>query len=184
MLRNPRTPLETRLADRTAKTDTCWLWQGAKTPKGYGLISLGSHPTKDYPINGYTHRIAFELAYGPIPDGLLVLHTCDTPLCCRNDDDGWYEINGVLRPRRGHLWIGTSAENTADMIAKGRQATGSRWQSRGNADTRLTEESVREIRRRHALGGVTYGELASAFGVNRKLIGCIIHRKTWKHVVD
>jgi hypothetical protein len=51
------------------------------------------------------HRFAWIEANGPVPAGLHVLHTCDNPLC--------------VRP--SHLWLGTQAENLADMTAKGRR---------------------------------------------------------------
>jgi hypothetical protein len=50
------------------------------------------------------HRFAWELAYGPIPDGLWVLHHCDNPPCVNID----------------HLYLGTVKDNTADMMRRGR----------------------------------------------------------------
>lgn len=53
---------------------------------------------------GYAHRLAWVQAYGPIPDGLSVLHTCDTRACVNPE----------------HLFLGTHKDNTLDMVAKGR----------------------------------------------------------------
>lgn len=113
-------PLETRLWNRVTKTNICWLWNGGCSSDGYGCITTTRPEHRSIRV----HRLAFELAYGVIPDGMVVCHACDDPLCVRNDDEGWYEINGVLRPQRGHLWIGTPAENSADMANKGRSAIG------------------------------------------------------------
>lgn len=82
---------------RVSKTDSCWLWTGAKTSAGYPAMSIG-HVTK------LAHRFSYELANGPIPKGQLVLHSCDTPLCVRPD----------------HLSLGTDADNVADKVRKGR----------------------------------------------------------------
>lgn len=64
---------------RVRKTDTCWLWQGTGTPKGYGQFT---------PAGGkrlYVHRLSFELANGPIADGLTVDHLCRNRACVRPD---------------------------------------------------------------------------------------------------
>jgi hypothetical protein len=127
---------------------------------------------------------------------MIVCHACDNRACVRNDDEGWYEINGVLRPRRGHLWLGTNAENSADMVRKKRQNAqcGDRnWKRahperipRGEAvgTAILTEDMVREIRRRHVRGKVTYCMLAEEFGVSPGAIGDIVRRTNWGHIAD
>jgi hypothetical protein len=75
----------------------CLEWIGCRLPKGYGQIRVSGK-------TAMTHRQAWELAHGPIPDGLNVLHHCDNPPCC-----------DVL-----HLFLGTQAENNADRALKGR----------------------------------------------------------------
>jgi hypothetical protein len=117
-----RIPFETYLAQCTVDANGCWLWSGTRTPSGYGQLLVGGERGKTQ----RAHRVAFETAYGPIPDGLLVLHTCDNRACVRNDDVGWYEVNGILLPRRGHLFLGTQQDNMNDKVAKGRQAIGDR----------------------------------------------------------
>lgn len=75
----------------------CWVWQGSFSRSGYGIFF--SHQ------NAYrAHRVAFIITHGPIPEDKLICHTCDNPSCVNPE----------------HLWIGSSQENTHDMIKKGR----------------------------------------------------------------
>lgn len=99
------TSVAERLAARLVRMPTgCLEWTGPRLPAGYGHLN----------VNGefvYTHRLAWSLVHGPIPDGMYVCHRCDNPPCC--------EIT--------HLWIGTPSNNSADRNAKGRH--GNRKQS-------------------------------------------------------
>ena len=107
------------------------------------------------------HRLAWELANGPIPVGLHVLHRCDNP--------------GCVRP--AHLFLGTNADNCRDKALKGRSLRGER-----NAKAKLTEADVREIRR---LGPtVAKAEIAQRFGITRQQVVHILSRAQWKHVRD
>jgi len=86
----------------------CLEWTGS-TVRDYGRIG----------VNGrlmLTHRLAWELANGPIPDGLFVCHHCDNPPCAQTDPTEGYP--------EGHLFLGTEADNAADMVAKGRHDNG------------------------------------------------------------
>ncbi len=75
----------------------CHVWMGNRDNGGYGRMSIG-------PGVRAAHRIAWELANGPIPEGMLVLHTCDNPACCNPE----------------HLKLGTQGENMRDRIKRGR----------------------------------------------------------------
>lgn len=95
--------------------DECWPWIGKSRNAGYGYIGRGGR--RDGKI--ISSRAAWEVTYGPIPDGVghhgtVVMHTCDNRLCCN--------------PK--HLRLGTQAENVADMDAKGRRVFVSGWPTR------------------------------------------------------
>lgn len=174
--------------------DGCW-------PRPYGLDPSGYARFWDGQRQNTAHRFAFELAYGPAPDGLFVLHTCDNPTCVRNDDEGWYEVNGVLCPRRGHLFLGTPQENTADMVSKGREGftytarpelipRGDEHYTRKHPElvrqgeqwthAKLTDEQVRTIRERYAAGERGY-KLAAEFGVSKAQVSRIVNRVDRRH---
>lgn len=114
----------------------------------------------------YVHRKAWEDVHGPIPAGMIVLHTCDNQSC-------------VLVK---HLRVGTYADNTADMISKGR---GSRPTLRGSdhPHAKLTELDVVAIREAIASGEVQT-RIAERFGVSSTAITGIKLGKTWTHVVQ
>lgn len=71
--------LALRLWSRVDKQSVdCWIWKGAKTDKGYGLINIAGHCTT-------AHRLAYEITYGPVPEGLTVDHLCFNTSCIRPD---------------------------------------------------------------------------------------------------
>jgi hypothetical protein len=105
--------LSERLWAKVDKSEGCWLWQGATAGEdNYGYI-LG----EDSKTLIRAHRAAWLVTFGPIPDGLFVLHKCDTPLCVCPD----------------HLFLGTHLENMADRDAKGRVHHGWYWRNQNNA---------------------------------------------------
>lgn len=106
----------------------------------------------------YVHRLVYAAIYNVPVDGLVVCHRCDNPPCFRPD----------------HLFIGTQAQNLADMRAKGRQARGERI---GTA--KLTEADVREIRSRYP--GETQAALGREFGVAPQTIGKVVLGRRWAH---
>lgn len=101
---NKYLPLEVRFFSKVNKTESCWIWSGARSSK-----RRGGHERGQISINGkltFVHRASWLIHYGPIPSGLLVCHSCDTPLC--------------VNP--SHLFLGTQKDNMKDCAAKGRVA--------------------------------------------------------------
>jgi Autographiviridae endonuclease len=142
--------LGARLWSRTRRTETgCLEFTGCLGNKGYGQIGV------ERKIRS-THRVAWELAYGPIPDGLFVLHHCDNRAC--------------IEPT--HLFLGTVQDNADDMVAKGRAP-------RGSVGWKITDEQVRELRRRHIRGcnrwdrGNTV-ELANEYQISKRHLRAIV----------
>jgi hypothetical protein len=152
------------LADRfwlkVQQCDGCWEWSGSRDRNGYGRISSGPAPAT--PL--LTHRVSWELHYGPIPEGIGVLHRCDNPPC----------VNPA------HLFPGTPADNNRDKDAKGRANTPNGRRCR---TARLTEADIVEIRRLYAIDSLSQFELGRRFGVSQSNISAIVLGKTWKHVV-
>jgi len=151
----------------------CWEWTGAKDSKGYGALTVR---TNKKPKVISTHRLMWQEKVGQIPEELCVLHKCDRP-CCINPD---------------HLFIGTIADNSADMVAKGRSAKGVKSGRYTHPETnpvgerngraKITADDVVEIRRRYKPRVVTTKMLADEYGVSNQLISCILLRQNWKHV--
>jgi hypothetical protein len=133
----------------------CWPWTAGTNALGYGRIGVENEPI-------LAHRVAWELAMGPIPDGMEVCHHCDNPPCCNS----------------AHLFLGAHIDNMRDRDTKGRvrnRATGER-----HPDAVLTWADVREIRRLYASGRVFQRVLAARYGVRQTTIGRIVVGKNWK----
>jgi hypothetical protein len=143
------------LVDKTTTPNACWEWQGQCQPK---------LPYGRYTINGKfwtAHRLSYTLTKGPITQGLVVMHSCDNPKCCRPE----------------HLSLGTKADNAKDRDIKQRQARGIT-----NGSTKLTEQDVLDIR------NMPYGQrgdnkrIRLKYNLDKTTVLKIVNRITWKHI--
>jgi hypothetical protein len=156
-------PLAERFRAGIGRTtpEGCVLWGKSVKSGWHGQIAIGGSSRRKGFRMLVASRVAWELAHGPIPDGLSILHSCDNPACVNVE----------------HLFLGTQTDNVADMVAKGRQAKGeSLPQARLNAD------AVREIRRRASLGECQR-TISKDFEVSFATVCLIVSRKRWVHVV-
>lgn len=135
-----------RFQAKYTKSEGCWLWQASRFPKGYGQFVLAR--TEYGQPRAYAHRVAYVLAHGDIPPGLVVMHKCDTPAC----------VNPA------HLVLGTQADNLADAMAKGRMGGFTRPDIQ-----KITDAQVHEIRASTEPGVV----LAKRYGVSKSCISLI-----------
>lgn len=147
---------------------SCWLWTGGllKSKHGSkhdcGQFNFNATNNRATRKNEAAYRSAWKIYRGDIPDGMSVCHKCDNRLCVNPD----------------HLFLGTHAENMADMMKKERHpvvAMGSK-----HAWSKLTEKDVLEIRSSKEPPSV----IAKRFNVTQTNINFIRSRKTWAHVKE
>jgi len=149
--------LEERFWSMVTRGPGCWLYRKQRSSDGYGVFKMNGRSVR-------AHRFSWELANGPIPDGLWVLHRCDTPRCVRPD----------------HLFLGTPRDNVQDAIRKGRR----RYEpARGeqNGSAKLSVAQVREARVRVAVGEPK-ASVARDFGVHPTTILRLVEGNTWREV--
>jgi hypothetical protein len=160
---------------RNPELGPCWVWTGGKNRWGYASIQLGQTESETLKIkNIAVHVFALTEALGrPITPGQCVLHACDNPACVRNDTRGWYEIDGVFNPMRGHLLEGSNAQNVLDRNAKGRVV------SNRIPPRMYTNEEILGMRALKS-SGKTVNEVAVAYGAPfpsvRKILRCETHK--------
>lgn len=129
----------------------CWICTShGKDKDGYTKIARNNRSLR-------LHRYVYEIENGPIPNGMVVLHSCDTPAC--------------FNPK--HLSLGSNLDNQRDKVKKQRQAKGE-----VNGSAKITEDDVRDIRKdpRYCR------EIAVDYGLSFTTISAIKLRKIWSHV--
>lgn len=136
---------------RKAGPDECWIWFGPAGNWGYGQIYYKGR-------RHYCHKWAYEHFVGPVPDGKILMHSCDTPACVNTN----------------HLSIGTLKENSQDCLNKGRKKT-----------QKLNPEKVREIRRHFGGEKGTWKEyevVGNKYGVKACVIHGVVVGRNWSWV--
>lgn len=133
----------------------CWLWTGRIADTGYGKMWVNGRDGQS------AHRVSYQIHCGEIPAGMMVCHRCDVRSCVNPD----------------HLFLGSAAHNSSDMMTKGRHRTAPNKGS-ANHNAKLSDEAVRRIR-----AGGDAKKLSEHYGVSRGLIYHIRRNLAWRHVV-
>jgi hypothetical protein len=132
----------------------CWTWRGYVDAIGYGIFP--------YKGENKAHRVSYVLFNGDIPKGMNVLHKCDNRQCVNPD----------------HLFIGTQADNVADMVSKGRNKSIPQCGSK-NGMAKATNEIVNDIRR-CVSNGQRQCDMAVKHNLSRMTVSRIVRRESWK----
>lgn len=134
------------------KNNDCWeCTSHARNAHGYAVVSRGGKLQ-------YAHRLTYQDKFGPIPEGLVLRHTCDNSKCINPD----------------HLITGTQLENIQDRVLRDRSAKGI-----NNGRAKLTEDSVKAILADTSTPKI---QLARQFGVDPKMIRNIKNKVNWTHI--
>lgn len=126
----------------------CRLWIGAADRYGHFSVDDIVHSA---------HRVSYTIFNGPIPEGLDVLHRCDTPLCVNPE----------------HLFIGNQADNSRDMVLKGRSHSGDK-----NHSAKIARDVVLSI----FVATGRHAEIAVRFGVDKSTVSHIKTGRQWSSV--
>lgn len=143
--------IEQRLNTYIDKTNTCWLWIQDVYKYGYGKLSVGRGKQVR------AHRYMYEKYKGKIPDGMNVLHTCDTPRCCNPD----------------HLFLGTQIDNMRDASEKNRIGYKT-FYGATNPNSKITEKQVEEIKELYKSGKFYQREIGEKYNMSQASISKIL----------
>jgi hypothetical protein len=154
--------LPRRLWAKVVRTNNgCLEYAGAHNAFGYGIIRARRDDGMHTMVA--THRAAWTVTHGPIPEGMHVLHRCDNPPCCNPD----------------HLFLGTDADNMSDKCAKGRQSREFDLPQTKLSDVEVAElrHEVAELRHEYATSGLSQYALARKYGISQPHVSYIVNHK-------
>jgi len=134
-----------RMIEYLTEDGDCWVWTKACDTQGYGRMWGGDRLIS-------IHQEMYKIFIGPIPAGMVVMHSCDNPKC----------------GRPMHLSAGTQKENLEDMTKKGRRCIGDT-----HANSKISDKEVREIKDLLKSGLFTQKEIGNFYGVTNKNISLI-----------
>ncbi len=142
------------IADNVEPRGDCLVWTRATDPAGYGILRRKGKLFR-------AHRVAWAEQNGPIPDGLILRHTCDNPPCVNVE----------------HLLLGTRVDNGHDARERNRMPRGENHHS-----ARLTEAQVVEARRLRSTQDISCAKIGAILGAHPATIRQAITGSTWKHL--
>lgn len=154
-------PIETRFWSKVDKTapSGCWLWTASVNANGYGMFRVdNARPTK------LAHRFSYELAHGVNPGQMHVCHQCDTPRC----------VNPA------HLWLGTDADNLADMRAKGRANDSVRAKGEQHGCAKISQAQALAVLAQPR--AESHASISRRLGVGYGTVKRIRNGLAWKHL--
>lgn len=143
---------------RTVTDNNCILYIGSKNTKGYSVV--GPNTLMKFYKTPFLHRMVYMYHNGPIPQGLVVMHSCDNRACVNIE----------------HLSVGTHLSNNQDMMNKGRN---NQLKGEENPNSKLDYEKIEFIRRTRKIFSATL--IAEVFNVHQSTIAYVRQGKNWKH---
>jgi hypothetical protein len=152
----PLISIEQKLLRYAVSENGCWNWVAAKDRDGYGLLT--HHRGKQI----RAHRASYEFHVAKISVGLLVCHSCDNPSC--------------INPN--HLFVGTSKENTRDMLDKNRRPV---LRGERHPNAKLTNDQVTQIKQLRSENRLLK-DIANQFNISFQTVSSITKGTTWNSI--